>query len=231
MSEPDVVLVWTTIFLGCVAVVAPSLSEVVRRRFFGPKLSLEFDLSPPSCHKTRLLYTSSNGQQVIDPVFVYRMSVRNRGRSQARKCECVLEGVDVANDSGLIEPYGWTTPVSLPWGSGYADFVDINPTRVFFCDLLTVPAERFQKISARSGFWLKSQNPSSSPLSIILNLKAAFFSQPNRLTAGEYRLHVALFAENAAEVRITLHVNWSGRWKEAEGEFFRECIVSRENAS
>lgn len=208
------------------AFVAPAVAEALKSWWIRPKLSLEFILAPPSCHRTDLVYKSGLSSQFRDPVYLYRLSVRNTGKSQARRCECVLEGLDAVGPDATYQPFSWTTPVSLPWGSGYADFVDINPSRLFFCDLLKVPAERFQKFEAESGTRVNPPHSAAFPLGLILNLQSSFFSQPDRLPPGKYRLYVALFAENAAEVRLAVDVSWSGRWKDSESEFFLECVAT-----
>jgi hypothetical protein len=115
----------------------------------------------------------------------------------------------------------------LPWGSGYTDFVDINPTRKFFCDLLSVPALEYQTFKINNwGGWVDPPDTPPFPLGVILNVKSAFFSQPDRLPPGRYRLHLALYAENATSVRKSLMLAWSGVWKADEDAFFNECVVT-----
>jgi hypothetical protein len=45
------------------------------------------------------------------------------------------------------------------------------------------------------------------------------------LPPGKYRLHLALYSENAATVRTSLTLAWSGVWKDDEDAFFMECVV------
>lgn len=90
---------------------------------------------------------------------------------------------------------------------------------------MSVPAERYQKLKGDFGGWVNPPNAGAFPLGVILNLKSAFLSQPDRLPPGRYRLHLALYAENADAVRKTLTVAWSGQWSEIEADFFRECVV------
>jgi hypothetical protein len=138
----------------------------------------------------------------------------------------VLEGLDTADADGQFQGYVWSTPVSLVWGSGYTDFVEINPGRKFFCDLLSVPGERYQKFkSDLVGDWIKPPDAPAFPVGVRLNVKSAFFSQPNRLPAGKYRLHLAVYSENAETIRKTVTLASSGSWKDDEDAFFRECVV------
>lgn len=226
MTTSDIVLIGSTLFLGIVALLTPTFADVVKHWWARPELSCDFHLSSPACHKTDLAYPVNPSQIVKDPDYIYRLEVENSGRSQARRCEVVLEGLDAIDAAGNYQPYLWSTPVSLPWGSGYSDFVDINPKRKFYCDLLSVPGERYQKLKADLDGWVNPPRTAPFPLGVILNVKSSFFSQPNRLPPGKYRLHLAVYSENAAKVEKSLNLAWSGKWKDEEKDFFRECVVS-----
>jgi hypothetical protein len=227
LSVADIVLIASTLLLALTALLTPGFADWVKQWWARPRLSLHFRLARPACHKTQLAYSLSASQVNKFPVYIYRLEVENNGRIQARRCEIVLEGLDRADAAGTFQPFPWTTPVSLVWGSGYTDFVEINPGRKFYCDLLSVPAEQYQKFKMElGGGWV---NPPETPLfslGVILNVKSAFFSQPDRLPTGRYRLHLALYCENAAKVTKTLTVAWSGAWKDDEDAFFKECVVA-----
>jgi len=105
-------------------------------------------------------------------------------------------------------------------------FVDINPKRKFYCDLLSVPAERYQKLKTDFGVWVNPPHVAPFPLGVILNVKSAFFSRPDSLPPGKYRLHLVVYSENAAKVEKSLDLAWSGIWKDEEKDFFRECVVT-----
>jgi hypothetical protein len=226
LSTSDVVLIGSTLFLGIVALVTPSFASIVGRWWNRPKLTCDFQLSRHACHKTELEHMFGTFHRVRDPVFIYRIQVGNSGRTQARRCEVVVEGLEAADAAGQFRAYVWNTPVSLVWGSGYADFVDINPGRKFYCDLLSVPSESYQKAKVQTiGGWVDPPGLAPFPLGVILTLRAAFFSQPDRLPPGRYRLHLAIYAENADTIRPALTLAWSGEWRDDEDSFFRECVV------
>ena len=227
LSVADIVLIVSTLALATTALIAPTFAAAVMHWWARPQLSIDFRLARPACHKTDLAYALSPSQHFKAPVYIYRLEVTNSGRSQARRCEVILEGLYRADAAGVFQPFPWTTPVSLPWGSGFTDFVDINPTRKLFCDLLSVPAEQYQKFKMDNwGGWVNPPDTPPFPLGVILNVKSAFFSQPDRLPAGRYSLHLALYAENASSVRKTLTLAWSGTWKADEDAFFKECVVT-----
>jgi hypothetical protein len=228
LSTSDKVLLASTLVLAATALVAPAVSDALKRWWLKPELRIHFRLARPACHRTDLHYALSPAQHFKDAVFIYRLEVANTGRSQAKRCEMVLEGLDIPDAAGNFQAWPRFTPVNLFWGSGYGDFVDINPHRKFYCDLLSVPGNEYQKmkLSLGGGDWVSPPDVPDFPLGVILNSKAAFFSQPNRLPAGKYRLHLALYSENADTRRTSLSLAWSGHWKEDEDSMFKECVVS-----
>lgn len=146
---------------------------------------------------------------------------------QARKCEAVIEGLAIADAAGRFQPYPTYTPVRLVWGSGNGEFVDINPQRHLFCDIVSIPSAAHQKAHRDLvGAYVDLKYAPSYDLGIVLNVNAVFFSQPNRLPPGRYRLDVAIYSENAERVSQSLFVSWSGVWKHLEPEMFRECVIS-----
>jgi hypothetical protein len=227
LSTSDQVLLFSTLVLATAALIAPAFSDAIKRWWVRPELQIHFRLARPACHRTDLHWALSPAQHYRDAVFVYRLEVSNAGRSQAKRCEVVLEGLDLADAAGRLQPWPRFTPVNLVWGSGYTDFVDVNPNRKFYCDLLSVPGREYQqmKMSLGGGDWVNPPDTPDFPLGVILNSKAAFFSQPNRLRSGKYRLHLALYSENAETRRTTVSLAWSGNWKDDEDSMFKECVV------
>jgi hypothetical protein len=216
MNTSDLVLVFTTLFLGAVALFVPYLAELLKRRWFAPDLAFEFDLKPPDCHKTRF---GNN-----EPIYYFRFRVTNRGKSQARRCEAVVERLYKQDSAGNYQPIRYT-PINLVWGSSYGEYVDINPGRTFHCDLIHIPSENFQGQMLKQGAYVDPVDTAPFPLGVILCVKAAFFSQPNRLPPGRYRIDVGIFSENHHRISKTFTVSWSGNWKNAEEEMFKEIVV------
>jgi hypothetical protein len=142
MQISDWVLIGTSIFLGAVALFVPYFAELIKRKWFAPDLKIEFELKPPDCHITRTKIKNTLGGIISDePIFYFRFRVKNIGKSQARRCEAIVESLSVADASGSYIPYKRYTPVSLIWGSSYGEFVDINPERRFYCDLFNIPSK------------------------------------------------------------------------------------------
>ena len=90
-----------------------------------------------------------------------------------------------------------------------------------------MPSERYQGLKTQAtGGWVDPPGVAAFPLGVILNVRAAFFSQPDRLPPGKYRIHLAVYSENANTSHTTLTLAWSGQWRDEEEAFFRECVVN-----
>jgi len=226
-SIADKVLIASTLFLGAVAIFGPAYADRFKAWLLRPVLVLEFRQSPPDCHLTDAVLALSPSQKSKEPFFIYRFRVTNKGKTQARKCEALVEGLATADAAGQFQLYPKYTPVRLIWGSGFEEFVDINPDRHFFCDLLSIPSVAFQRVHRDLfGAYVDPQYSPSFDLGLVLSVRAAFFSQPNRLPPGRYRIDITIYSENADKVSMQLFISWSGVWKPVENEMFRECVVS-----
>jgi len=217
MQLSDWILIVTTIFLGVIALFVPYLSELLKRKWFAPKLIFDFELKPPDCHKTKF---NNN-----EPVYYFRFRVSNNGKSQAKKCEAILEKLYKEDSAGNFQPIKYT-PINLVWGSSYSEYVDINPSRTFHCDFFHIPSESHQNKAIAQGGYVDPVDTNSFPLGIILCVKAAFYSQPNRLPPGKYKIDIGLYAENHKKISHSFKISWSGTWKNLEEEMFREIVVS-----
>lgn len=227
LATSDWVLIGTALLLCAVALFVPYLAEKLKRSYFAPQLKLEFDLKPPDCHLTRSKGRDQFGRVVIDePVYYFRFRVQNKGQSQAHRCEAVIEGMSVADASGKFQPLQPFTPVNLIWGSGYVgEFVDINPERRFFCDLCHIPSARLQAIELDAGKYVNPKDSGQFDVGVVLDVKTAFYSQPNRLPAGRYRVIVAIYSENSKTIRKSFQISWTGVWKDSETAMFREAVI------
>ena len=216
MQVSDWVLIFSTIFLGTVALFVPYLAEIVKRKCFAPYLKVEFELTPPDCHKTRF---GNN-----EPVYYFRYRVTNTGKSQAKRCEAVIEKIYKADAAGNCQPLKYS-PINLIWGSSYGEYVDINPERKYYCDLFNIPSKEFQKWRLSEKAYIDPMDTQPFDLGIILDVKAAFFSQPNRLPPGQYKIVVGLFSENSPKITQSFKISWSGNWKDTEEAMLKEAVV------
>jgi hypothetical protein len=218
LSRTDWVIIGTSLLLAITALIVPYLSELLKRWMFAPKLVIHFEEKPPGCHKTRI-----TAPGLDEPVFYFRFQVSNEGKSDAKSCEAVVENIFVADAAGRFSAYPRYTPVNLVWGSGNNQFVNINPGRRFFCDLMFVPSAAFQSLNMPS--FVNPSGCAAFPLGAILVAKNAFYSAPNRFPAGKYRIDVALYSENRKETGKKFTLSWSGAWRDSEEEMFKQLVI------
>jgi hypothetical protein len=226
LSTTEWVMIGTSLLLAIAALTVPYLAEFLKRRMFAPRLLIHFEEKPPGCHKTWLRGRDTAGKIVVDePVFYFRFQVSNEGKSQAKNCEVVVENVLTADVAGNFTGNSRYTPVNLIWGSSYDEFVSINPGRRFFCDLLHVPSTTYQSQMLGARKYVDPPGSGTFPLGAILSVRAAFYSQPNRLPQGKYRIDVAVYSENSKDVRRSFVLSWSGIWRDDEDEMFKQLVI------
>jgi hypothetical protein len=226
MSTSDWVLMICSVVLAATALGAPVLTEWLKRRFWAPRLVLDFDLKKPDCHTTQSNVGGVPNVSVpARPVHVYRLRVHNAGRSQARRCEVVIEGIAKRNAANELVWHDKSTQVSLVWGSGYTDFVDINTNRFYFCDFIFILHKDHQDFFKSYGGFNPWPNADLSRLGVEVRVSKHFHSQPNWLPEGSYRFKMAVFSDNAPVARREFDLAWSGTWAENEDGIFAECVV------
>jgi hypothetical protein len=218
LSTTDWVIIGTSLLLAITALIVPYLAELLKRWMFAPKLVIHFEEKPPGCHKTTIRGPGTN-----EPVFYFRFLVSNEGKSLAKNCEAVVENILETDAAGKFSAYPRYTPINLGWGSGYDEFVNINPGRRFFCDLIFVPSAAFQ--SSNMPAYVNPSGSAAFPLGAVLAVRKAFYSAPNRLPQGKYRIDVAVYSENSKETRRKFVLSWSGAWRETEEEMFKQLVI------
>jgi hypothetical protein len=225
ITVSDWVLICTTLFLGIIALLTPVVGDNLKHWWLRPRLQIDYLAEPPGAHRTRLDVRLSPSQIEKRSTFYFRFSVTNHGRTQAHRCEAVLEELWYANSRGGLEKLRTFGPIGLTWGAGYDEFVEINPSRRFYCDFLTIPDEDAQATFSMFGHYVDLPRDATFRRGLVLCTRAAFYSQPNRLAPGTYRLKVAIFSENAGPVRASFEVRWTGTWNDDEGLMMKECDV------
>lgn len=232
-SNTDWNLVIATIFLGFCAILAPYISKWVERNVYAPKLIISFKLAPPFCHRTILRNTNESPVRK-EPVYFFRFKVENIGKSQARKCEVVLENLWIYDSSNNPKKYPNFSPVNLnmiPAFLGTQFLMDLNPKRFFYCDIGHIASEKYQREiesqDQKRPFIDTIPNYSGNDLRFVLDSPIFFYSQPNCLIPGTYVLQFGIYSENAAYKEAFLSISWSGKWQEQNEDMFREIVIAK----
>ncbi len=230
LTTSDWVLIGTALFLGATALFVPMLAELLTRTVFAPKIGILFHEVQPFC--LRAIYRSAEDPNLHEPVYYFRFQVSNDGRSQARLCEAVSEGLWIYDTSGKASPYPSFTSVNLGIEGSTPEsgpYVNINPNRRVYCaighiDTPTMQAKRdhadFQDVPGSFGFDI---------LRFWLDQKSTPFHQPNCMVPGKYALKVSLYSENARPVHTFFEITWSGKWQDSEQDMFHELLIRQVN--
>lgn len=223
MLVSDWILVATTVFLGSIALIAPVISEAIKRKYFAPKLKVTFERTPPYCHKT--YWRNQNVPNFNEPVYYFRFQLANDGKSQLRNVEAVLEELWVHDTAGLPQKFTGFSDINLHWSGKQGRFVDINPGRQFYCDIGHISSPKYQK-NAESKHFIDIPGQHQENNRFLLDLLEYPYSQPNCLIPGKYSLKISLYSENAPPKTLYFEIAWSGNWQGTEEEMFRELSIS-----
>ena len=217
MGVSDVVLIGTSLFLGVTALLAPWVAEWLKRRWYAPSLEIEFSQEAPYCHLTKRV----NGSLV----YYFLFKVVNRGGSQARLCEAILEAIATADAAGRYVPEANFSPVPLTWAGIGAEYIAINPHRLFFCDIGHISEPAFQAEHERSNY-VGIRPDQQNQLRFKFDTPYAFLAQWDSLIPGKHKVTVGIYSENAQHVSRTFDIAWSGTWQAAERDMYREIVVT-----
>ena len=222
MQVSDLVAIGVALFLGTCALLAPYAAEKLKRKWFSPKLSIEFELAPPFCHLT--CWKLPN-QENRPPVYYFTFSVTNKGRSLADGCEARLEELWVADSSGTFIKEKAFRPVNLFREKNNR----LSPDRYMFFNLGHISFPEHQREHEKSSSVKIDKN--DERLRFTLDANSYFFQYDSLLPGNNgsqsYRLKIAIYCENSPSIEQAFELTWSGVWKDTEEEMFREIVIRR----
>ena len=224
MSYSDWVLAGTALFLGFVALFVPFISEWIKRRLYAPDLHVAYSHSPPASHLT--YWGSRTDPSLQEPVYFFRLDVKNEGRSQARRCEALLEELWLFDAAGKPHRIPRFSPVKLRYDERGTMFVDINPDRSIFWNIGHISSLAQQSREEEAHF-IDVPGQHADVSRFMMELIEYPYGQANCLVPGEYGLTIAVHSENSPPSKVYLKVNWSGKWQDTEESMFREIVISQ----
>ncbi|TKJ44608.1 hypothetical protein CEE34_10970 [Candidatus Aerophobetes bacterium Ae_b3a] len=190
---------WGILILAGAAFLAPYWVARALKKYYRPKLDIEFKDELPYCrHEESKGYRRS---------YYCHFVVVNSGLSQADDCEAVLEKIWWAGDQE--ESLEWQEhpnwiPVNLKWSAEEenlmrACFKTIYPGgRRYFCDIARV----WEKEGAEFKF----------------ETSWTFISQSTFRTKGKHKIQVSVYSKNAAKVTKKFIINWYGAYSDGPEE-------------
>lgn len=224
LEKSEWVLISTSLFLGVVALLVPYFAELVKRRAFAPKISVIHDHTPPLSLLT--YWHSLINPSPKEPVYFFRFQVSNDGKSQARRCEAILEELWTFDASGKPRTFEKFSPVNLRYDERGTRFVDINPRRRIFWNIGHISSSSYQKRD-EANLFIDLPGDQDESLRFLFDLLEYPFSQPNCLVPGKYGLKVSFYSENAGTKEIYFQIDWSGKWQSSEKDMLKELVVTK----
>jgi hypothetical protein len=222
MNISDWVQIGSTLILGGIALFGFVITEFFKRRFFVPRLEVQYKNEPPYCVKTE--FTSPEDPNLHEPVYYYRLILRNHGKSVAAQCEAVLEEIWQYDVSDSPKQVRIIDAQNLPIGEGFNK--NVKPNHDVKIGFFHLSSKAFQDKSERRAF-TSVPGKNTADLCIKLEQKGVPNTQVNCLAPGKYGLRINIYSDNTPPLSIYLQVIWSGKWQDNEDDLHQELVVKK----
>lgn len=230
-SNTDWNLFFATIFLGLCALFVPYVSKWAERNVYAPKLKVLFKLEPPYCYKTELREKKNQLHKTV-PVYQFLLRIENEGKSQAKKCEVLLENMwiyDAAGNPKKLENFRSLNLSIFPDFMGIVYLTDLNPKRSSDYIIGHITPSDFQNEIESKEKPLIDVIPdyNGNDLRFLFDMSVYLYSQPNCLIPGKYMLQFGIYSENAGYQKTLFDISWTGRWQDRIEDMFREIVITQ----
>ena len=189
---------WGILVLAAAAFLAPYWIARALKKYYRPKLDIEFKDEQPYCR-----HEEAKGRMKS---YYCHFVVVNSGLRQADDCEAVLEKIWYSSDEQ--ESLEWQElknwiPVNLKWSAEENNFMracfkTIYPGgRRYFCDIARV--------------WLPKEGAQFK-----FEASWTFFGQSILRTKGKHKIQVSVYSKNAANVTKNFIIDWCGAYSERQ---------------
>lgn len=196
--------------------------EQLKRKFFAPKLEIDFELGAPFCSKTPFYFyfqdQMGEKHEVSTEAFAFRFGVRNTGKSQAKLCEVILTELLEYKDEEWIN-VEYFEQVHLKWDKGGPEkqYANINPSPI---RTLCLIGHVYKPVKG-----LPVDKSNKFDLSLLYR-RGGY--QPEHLDPNKkYRIKVTVVAENAPAVYQNFEIYWSGAWQDEPDDMFKEITIRK----
>ena len=197
-------------FAVVVALITPYLIEVWKYKFYSAKLVINFSNSPPYCHITKM------GGNI--PIYYFRFKVSNNGKTQAERCEAVLEKIWEIDNLGKVREWERFSPIPLKWsGPEKEQYFTIQPERTVFVDI-----GRIYEYSQQFKSVYYTKNNQNKFFFELPNGRP--YAQPDCLLPGKYKIQISIYSNNAKKITREFEIDWIGNWDKEESVMLNKWI-------
>jgi hypothetical protein len=178
-----------------------------------PKLTLAISMKAPDCH--RILTTAQLPTRLVATFETYylRLAIGNDGRAAARNVGVrAIKLFKLDAPSGAYKEDPHFMPMDLTWShaNGSVVVAKIDPKLPKHCDLAHVDQPNSTHIQI---------NTEVTPNEVAPGV------WPTVKPAGDYKLEVAVTADNSRPLYRTLKVAFDGKWYATEHDMFTKGVV------
>lgn len=208
-----------------------------RRR---PILEIAFDLEPPHCNKTTIMYPMTNstltfplsgGNLTNQPSpllssvdgYYFRLRIRNIGKSPAEQVEVFASELLYRTANGKFERVASFLPINLLWTHIKKPYRDaISPGMEKHCDLghIIDPSNR-SSIASEDNTAL---GVSYTETLFSFDVEVLSYTKSYLIKPGYYQLKLIIAASNSKPIPKTLGINHTGKWFTDEKRMLSEGI-------
>ena len=207
MTLSDWVYVLCTLCLAIVALVAPYLNDLWRRKSLAPKLKIVFQKESPYI-----------GEPKGDNLYSICFAVKNEGNSKAKNCEVTIEEFCFKNEQGDLIENNRDFPAVLLW------MIRSNDSPIGPIDILPKTNRFFPIFSIAT-----STNPEyQEKLLFSMNVeRIVLFSKSRILVPLNYlKIKMVIYSENAKKCEQYIEIKSPGIKREKKEQNLQEMQLT-----
>lgn len=217
MTLTDWVYIFCTLCLAIVALVAPYISELIKRKKFAPKLKVMFQKESPYIGEPVIGKTVVGGKLVRENLYDFCFGVKNEGNSKAKNCEVIIEEFYFKNKKGDLIENNRDFPAVLPWTVGskhYCGPFDIFPKANKFFHMFYISTSFQPEYPDKLLFFMNTERivPSSRGDEILVPL-------------NYLKIKIVIYSENAKKCEQHIEIKSPGIRREKKEQNLQEMQV------
>jgi len=203
ISPSDWVLIGCTITLAIVALTAPYLNDLWKRKSLAPKLKIVFHKESP---------------YIVEPdehIYLICFEVKNEGNSKAKNCEVIIEEFYYKNEEGNSIEDNKNFPAKLGWvtHSRYSP-IDILPKAGNFFNIFYI-----YKCD-------EPKYPDKLKLEIYTEPVVRFASSLLRVPLNYLKIKIVIYSENAEKCEQYIEIKSPGIMRENKEQILQEMKIT-----
>jgi len=206
MTLTDWIYIFCTLCLAITALVAPYISELIKRKKFAPKLKIVLQKEYPYI-----------GEPSGDNLYAIFFGVKNEGNSKAKNCKIVIEKFHFKNKQGDLIENNRDFPAALLCTVGSKDYrgpVDILPKTNEFFHVFSITTSTQPEYQDKLLFFMNMERivPSSRGHEILVPL-------------NYIKIKIVIYSENAKKCEQYIEIESPGIKRDNKEQILQEMQI------